>query len=166
MVVAPAAVASCRANAPTPPVAPDTSTVSPGFSWTASRAASAAEPANPMAPAVARSTPSGTGAMECSAGTTRYSPNPPALSGNVRTTPKTLCPAANVVTSAPTTSTVPAKSRPSTTGNRCGMIPLKNPRTSAVSNPLSDEPLTLIRMSVAPGTGVSTSVIVGPDPKS
>jgi hypothetical protein len=51
---------------PTPPVAPETSTVSPCCGWTASTASWAAVPASPSAPAVAASTPSGT--LEANAG--------------------------------------------------------------------------------------------------
>ncbi|XVV01781.1 hypothetical protein ACQPW3_30950 [Actinosynnema sp. CA-248983] len=91
------AVASWTANAPTPPVAPEISTVSPARGWTAStslRAAvparpSAAVPARPSAAARAWSRPSGMRAMPYSVLTTTYSAKPPWPRVGRMTTPNT-----------------------------------------------------------------------------
>jgi hypothetical protein len=77
MTFAPATAAYWIAIAPTPPVAPLISTVSPACGATASSASTAAVPASSTAPAATTSTPSGSFAMPTSSGTVTYSPNPP-----------------------------------------------------------------------------------------
>src|SRR4051794_10523622 len=78
MTVAPAATASWVAMEPTPPVAPEMSTVSPAWMLSASSASCAAMPARPMTAACWASTPSGTAVTSAAASAT-YSVKLPVL---------------------------------------------------------------------------------------
>jgi hypothetical protein len=70
--VAPARRASWTASEPTPPAAPETTTVSPSVSATARTAAKAVAPTTFSAPATSHGTPAGLAVRSCSS-TTTYS---------------------------------------------------------------------------------------------
>src|SRR5574337_1067031 len=104
---APSALAICTANVPTPPDAPLTRTLCPGWTFARSRSpCRAVTAAMGAAAACSNVRLAGFRATARSCGTVRYSANAPALP------PKTSSPGLNRVTFLPTDSTVPAKSTP------------------------------------------------------
>src|SRR5690242_4971299 len=115
MTVAPARLASWTVTEPTPPAAPDTTTVSPEVSATARTAAHAVAPATNSAPATSHGTPAGL-AVRFAASASTYS----AWLDRLSVYPMTSSPAANPVTPWPACATTPARSLPWPDGNVAG----------------------------------------------
>ena len=101
--------------------------------------------ASGAAPAIAVSTPSGLRAM-IESGTAISSAQLPACTTGVIAGTKPN-------TSAPTSSTTPAKSRPSVIGKTCSTMSLTMPATMALSMGLTAEARTRTRSSPGPGVG-------------
>src|SRR5829696_660880 len=72
-----------------------------------------------------------------------------------------VAPAAKPVTPAPTASTVPAKSLPSTTGKRYSSMPCNRPLAMDRSMPLTEAACTRTSTSPGPASGVGMSASVG-----
>src|ERR1700749_3067658 len=152
MTVDPARPASCTVIDPTPPAAPDTTSVSPALSATARTAAHAVNPATGSAPATSHGTAAGLG-VRCDASTTAYC----AWLARVSTQPITSSPTATVVTSGPACSTIPARSEPSPEGNVAGQREAPTPSRIFASPGLIPAAFTRPRTCAGPGTGCGTS---------
>src|SRR6201996_2492536 len=150
--VAPLRLASWTAIEPTPPAAPETTTVSPGLTSTARTMAQAVKPATGIAPATSQGRPAGLGAR-FAASATVYS----AWLERRPTQPITSSPGATVVTSGPSLSTTPAKSLPCPDGNVAGHMACSDPVRILASPGLMPAALTLIRTWPGPGSGTGTS---------
>src|SRR5262249_35548261 len=141
---------SSTAASPTPPPAPRTTSVSPG--WTAAtdrRTWYAVRCATPNAAAVRSSTPSG---MRVSAvgATTISSAKAPASA-----VPATRCPTATPVTPSATSSTMPANSRPGTNG--AGTLIWYSSATRSTSGKFTAAACTCTRTCPAPSSGAGSS---------
>src|SRR5690606_512056 len=73
---------------------------------------------------------------------------------------------AGLEAASPTASTVPAKSLPSPTGNRCSIVPARRPATTDRSKPFTDDACTRTSTSPGPGRGVGSSISSGLAPCS
>src|SRR4029079_8769257 len=93
------------------------------------------------------------GGLRVQAAASAYSPYPPS-DGRMAATSS---PTATSLTSLPIASTVPAVSKPSTAGVGKGKISLTSPRRIFRSVGPTPETRTLIRISVADGSGIGTS---------
>src|SRR5579875_843263 len=152
ITVAPARLASCTVIEPTPPAAPETTSVSPGRSATARTAAQAVNPATGSAPATSQGTFAGFG-VRLAASTTAYS----AWLDRVSTQPITSSPSATPVTPGPSRSTVPARSLPCPDGNVAGHRSCIRPSRILASPGLMPAALTLTSTCPDPGSGTGTS---------
>src|SRR5579875_3864845 len=152
ITVAPARLASCTVIEPTPPAAPETTSVSPGRSATARTAAQAVNPATGSAPATSQGTFAGFG-VRLAASTTAYS----AWLDRVSTQPITSSPSATPVTPGPSRSTVPARSLPCPDGNVAGHRSCSRPSRILASPGLMPAALTRTSTCPAPGSGTGTS---------
>ena len=152
ITVAPARRASWTASEPTPPVAPETTTVSPSVRLTARTAAQAVAPATNSAPATSQGTPAGL-PVRCCASTTTYS----AWLARLSVQPITSSPAEKLVTPGLASATIPARSLPSPDGNVAGHLACIKPSRILASPGLIPAALTWTRTCPAPGTGRGTS---------
>jgi hypothetical protein len=152
ITVAPVRRASWTAIEPTPPAAPDTTTVSAAVSPTARTAANAVAPATNSAPAMSHGTAAGLG-VRCSASATAYS----AWLARLSVQPMTSSPAANPVTPGPVSATIPARSLPSPDGKVAGHLECSRPARILASPGLIPAALTRTSASPGPGAGRGTS---------
>src|SRR5258705_4489649 len=150
--VAPARLASWTAMVPTPPAAPATATVSPGFNATARTAAYAVVPATYKLPATCHDTSGGL-AVSCPAGTTTNC----AWLARLSVKPSTSSPTPKVSTPSPTSASPPAISLPCPDGNVAGQRSCIAPRRIIASPGLIAAAFTSTRTSPAAGTGFGTS---------
>src|SRR5262249_50283361 len=147
ITVAPVRLASCTVIDPTPPAAPDTTSVSPALSATARIAAHAVNPTTGSAPATCHGTEAGLG-VRFAASTTAYA----AWLDRVSTQPITSSPTPTPVTPGPACSTIPARSLPSPEGNVVGQREAMPARIFA-SPGLIPAAFTWTRTCAGPGTG-------------
>src|ERR1700677_4743211 len=152
MTLAPAFLANCTTIEPTPPAAPETTTVSPALRATLRTAAYAVVPATKRAPACSHETFPGRG-TRLSASTTTSS----AWLDRLLVNPITSSPTATFFTSAPTSSTIPARSLPCPEGNVEGQRSANSPFRIEASPGLTPAALTRTRTFPGPGVGRSTS---------
>src|SRR5437667_5672892 len=152
MTVAPVRRASWTASEPTPPAAPEMTTVSPSLGWTAWTAPHAVVPATYRPPAASHETFSGLRVR--SPASTRTSS---AWEARLLLNPITSSPGENPPTPAPTSSMTPARSLPcpdgNVDGNSCATAPVR--MTASVG--LMPAAFTRTRTCPSPGTGRSTS---------
>ena len=144
---------------PTPPAAPDTTSVSPDCSPTARIAAHAVNPTTGSAPATSHGRLAGFG-VRLAASTTTYS----AWLDRVSTQPITSSPTATPVTSGPSRSTTPARSLPSPEGNVAGKRACSRPSRILASPGLMPAALTRTSTSPDPGSGTGTSATFSTSP--
>jgi hypothetical protein len=152
ITVAPFRRASWTAIEPTPPAAPETTTVSPGWTRAARTMAHAVKPATGIAPATSQGRPAGL-AARFAASATVYS----AWLDRVSTQPMTSSPGATLVTPGPSASTIPAKSLPCPDGNVAGQRSCSAPSRIFASPGLMPAALTLTSTWPGPGSGTGTS---------
>src|SRR5215210_8846013 len=158
ITVAPALAASWTAKEPTPPFAPTIRTVSPSETPSASRALMAVIAASGAAPALVVSTPSGLRVAIDSGAATSSAQVPLCTAGLIPVMkPNTSSPSERPLTSEPACSTMPAKSRPSTTGNSCSTISLSIPTAMELSTGFTEEALTRTSTSLSAGVGAGRS---------
>src|SRR5580658_1215111 len=137
---------------PTPPAAPETTTVSPALSATLRTAAYAVVPATNRAPACSHDTLAGRGTRLPDSTSTKSAWLDLSLEN-----PMTSSPTATFVTPGPTCSTTPARSLPCPEGNVEGQRSANNPLRMEASPGLMPAALTLTRTFPGPGVGRSTS---------
>ncbi len=152
MTVAPVRRASWTASEPTPPAAPEMTTVSPSLGWTAWTAPHAVVPATNRPPAASQETFSGLRVR--SPASTRTSS---AWEARLLLNPITSSPGANPPTPAPASSMTPARSLPCPDGNVDGKIFATAPVRMTASLMLMPAAFTRTRTCPSPGTGRSTS---------
>src|SRR5580700_1005202 len=152
MTVAPVRCASWTPSEPTPPAAPEMTTVSPSLGWTACTAPHAVTPATYSPPATSHETFSGLGVR--SPASTRTSS---AWEARLLLNPITSSPGENPPTRAPTSSTTPARSLPCPDGNVDGNSSATAPARITASLGLMPAAFTRTRTCPSPGTGRSTS---------
>src|SRR6476646_4878459 len=152
MTVAPVRRASWTASEPTPPAAPEMTTVSPSLSWTAWTVPHAVVPATYRPPATSQETFSGL-RVRLPASTRTSSAWAARLSEN----PITSSPGENPPTPAPTSSMTPARSLPCPDGNVDGNSSATAPVRMTASLMLMPAAFTRTRTCPSPGTGRSTS---------
>ena len=105
-------------------------------------ASTAVMAASGAAPAVAMSTPSGKRARLDSGTTMRSAQAPSCTSGAIAGSSRTPGRPPTAPTPLPTSSTTPAKSRPSMTGYECGTMSRSIPAAIALSTGLADDACT------------------------
>src|SRR5918996_3692627 len=149
---APVRLASWTTIDPTPPAAPDTATVSPGFGDTARTEAYAVHPATANDPPTSHETFAGLVVRFC-ASTITYS----AWLARPSVKPITSSPAANPSTPGPLFVTIPARSLPSPDGNVAGHLARRSPSRIFASPGLIDAALTLTSTCPGPGSVTGTS---------
>src|ERR1700728_5349861 len=137
---------------PTPPAAPETTTVSPAFRATLRTAAYAVVPATNRAPACSHDTFAGR-RTRLPVSTTTSS----AWLDLSLVNPMTSSPTAKFATPGPTSSTMPARSLPCPEGNVEGQRSANNPFRMEASPGLMPAALTRTRTLPGPGDGRSTS---------
>ena len=152
MTVAPVRRASCTTSEPTPPAAPETTTVSPSPRSTERTAAQAVVPATNRPPATSHGTPSGRRARSPASTTTSS-----AWLARLWVKPITWSPTAKPSTSGPSSSITPARSLPCPEGNVEGQRSANTPLRMDASPGLMPAAFTRTRTSPGPGTGRSTS---------
>src|ERR1700733_7447254 len=152
MTVAPVRRASWTASEPTPPAAPEMTTVSLSAGWTACTAPDAVAPATNRPPATSHETFSGLRVR--SPASTRTSS---AWEARLFVNPITSSPGENPPTPAPTSSITPARSLPCPDGNVDGNSSATAPVRMTASLGLMPAALTRTRTCPSPGTGRSTS---------
>src|ERR1700733_807762 len=152
ITLASAFLASCTAIEPTPPAAPETTTVSSVSRATLRTAAYAVVPATNRAPACAHETFAGRGTRSPAPTTTNSAWLDLSL-----VNPMTSSPTATFVTPGPSSSTIPARSLPCPEGNVAGQRSANSPFRIEASPGLMPAALTRTRTLPGPGIGRSTS---------
>src|ERR1700733_4362619 len=152
ITLASAFLANCTAIEPTPPAAPETTTVSSVSRATLRTAAYAVVPATNRAPACAHETFAGRGTRSPAPTTTNSAWLDLSL-----VNPMTSSPTAIVVTPGPSSSTIPARSLPCPEGNVAGHRSANSPFRIEASPGLIPAALTRTKTSPGPGTGRGTS---------
>src|SRR5580692_7813593 len=152
MTVAPVRRASWTASEPTPPAAPETTTVSPSLGWTACTAPHAVTPTTYRPPATSHGTLSGLRVRSPASTRTRS-----ACDDRFCVNPITSSRGENPPTPAPTSSTTPARSLPCPEGNVDGNSFDTAPVRMAASLGLMPAAFTRTSTCPSPGTGRSTS---------
>src|SRR5580658_9836912 len=152
ITVASAFLASCTAIEPTPPAAPETTTVSPGLRATLRTAAYAVVPATNREPACSHDTFLGRGTRLPDSTTTNS-----AWLALSLVNPMTSSPTATFDTPGPTSSTTPARSLPCPEGNVAGQRSANSPFRIEASPGLMPAALTRTRTCPGPAIGRSTS---------
>src|SRR4051794_41227170 len=130
----------------------------------ASTAATAAAPASGIAAAVTKSRPVGLGATAAGGSSASSASVPCRIGGAMRTWPTTSSPTETWSTPAPTASTTPAASRPSTSGYSCGSIPASTPAATELSKAFRPAAFTRTRTVPSPTSGTGMSDRVGCSP--
>lgn len=152
----PRAAASWVRNVPTPPAAPMSSRDCPAPTLAASSTCAAVIPAVGSTAAVFSGRPSGTKEMAASCGMTTYSAYVPVPTGGLVAWPKTASPTRKRLSPGPTTSTLPAKSEPMTSGKTCGTRPASAPSAAFQSKGFRAAYAIFTSTSPSPGSGLGT----------
>src|SRR6185312_3373484 len=152
ITVAPRRRASCTASDPTPPAAPEMTTVSAGPGSTANTVAYAVVPATYNDPATSQGSPAGREVSATSSTTTNS-----AWLALLRVKPRTSSPTAKPRTREPASTTTPARSLPCPEGNVAGHRSCSSPVRIWTSPGWIPAARTSTSTCAGPGTGRGTS---------